>query len=76
MGTLFCEHQMAAMVEAFNDVVVKKHFYVNFQRSEFVWFWSVSRESVNKLIYQKKNGVQCNASKQSPTSCVRTLYIP
>ena len=34
----------------------KKHFFVNFQRSEFRCFWSVNRESVKELTYQKKNG--------------------
>ena len=34
----------------------KKHFFVNFQRSEFLCFWSVNRESVKELIYQKKKG--------------------
>ena len=74
------------MVEVFDGAVVKKHFLVNFQRSEFVCFWSVSRELVKELICQKKNGghqaskrvisMYCNVSKQPPTSCVRTLYIP
>ena len=62
----------------------KKAFFVNFQRSEFVCFWSVSRESVKELIYQKKNGghqaskrvISHNASKQPSTSCLGTLYIP
>ena len=45
------------MVEAFNGAVVKKkNFFVNFQCSEFICFWSVSRESAKELIYQKKNG--------------------
>ena len=46
------------MVEVFDGAVVKKkkNFFVNFQRSEFLCFWSVNRESVKELIYQKKNG--------------------
>ena len=52
---LFCEFRMATMVEVFDSAMVKKkNFFVNFQRSEFVCFWSVSRESVKELIYQKK----------------------
>ena len=43
------------MFEVFNGIVVKKTL-VNFQCSEFVWFWSVSRESVKELVYQKKSG--------------------
>ena len=56
--TPFCEHRMAMMDKVFDGVLVKKnqHFFVNFQHSEFVCFWSVSRESVKELIYQKKNG--------------------
>ena len=34
----------------------EKNTFVNFQCSEFVWFWSVSRESVKELAYQKKIG--------------------
>ena len=53
----FCEHRMATMVEVFDSVVVKKkNFFVNFQHSEFLYFWSANRESVKKLIYQKKSG--------------------
>ena len=48
---------MATMVEVFDGAEVKTpHFFVNFQRSEFVCFRSVSRESVKELIYQKQNG--------------------
>ena len=63
----------------------KNNFFVyNFQLSEFVCCWPVNRESVKELIYQKKNGgyqaskrvISHNASKQPPTSCVGTLYIP
>ena len=34
----------------------KKTLFFNFQRSEFLCFWSVNRASVKELIYQKKNG--------------------
>ena len=45
------------MVEVFDGAVVKKTtFFLDFQRSEFVCFWSVSRESVKELIYRMKNG--------------------
>ena len=53
------------MVEVFDGAVVEKKiknsiiFGVgggNFQSSEFVCFWSVNRESVKELIYQKKHG--------------------
>ena len=47
------------MVEVFDGAVVKKHFLVNFQRSEVVCFWSLSRESVKELIYQQKD-VSCS----------------
>ena len=47
---------MDMMVEVFDGAVVKKIlFSLEFQRSEFVCFWSVSKESVKELIYQKKN---------------------
>ena len=76
---------MATMVKVFCGAVVKKSFFfVNFQRSEFIVFKSVSRESVKELIYQKKNGghqaskrvISHNESKQPPTSGVGALYIP
>ena len=35
----------------------KEMLFVNFQCSEFVCFWSVSREPIKELIYQKENGV-------------------
>ena len=41
---------MMMMDEVFEGAVVKK------SRSEFVCFWSESRELVKELIYQKKNG--------------------
>ena len=47
---------MATMVEVYDGAVVKTHFVVNFQRSVFLCFWPVNRESVKELIYQKKNG--------------------
>ena len=45
------------MVEVLDSAVVKKTFFLDFQLSEFVCFWSPSRESVKKIIYEKKNGV-------------------
>ena len=61
MQTLLCKHHINPNtdywnVEVFDGAVVKKHFFVNFQCSEFVYFWSASRELVKELIYQKKNG--------------------
>ena len=48
---------MATIDKVFDSAVVKKkNFFVNFQRTEFVCFWSVSGELVTELIYQKKNG--------------------
>ena len=45
------------MVEVLDGALVKQnHFcFLDFQRSEFVCFWSVSRELVKELIYQKQN---------------------
>ena len=39
-----CEHGMAMVVEVFDSAVVEKNIcFDNFQRSEFICFWSVNR---------------------------------